>query len=201
MGKDRPPGEGQDEGEQIKRQRDYPKKRDGRDVGRQVRREAQHQARRDERKENPVQHTVPSGGESHSSVGGERTEPAVVAPRALQTSQHAGQSQHGEQSITHGPGTALLGEAQIRLNDDGVGQQGEHAAQVARPVQEIGVRRCRVARVTEPSLQEWGGSRNHEERQTHYREQKPEEPPCRIRLRRQRPNRIRGNAEGQNEER
>jgi hypothetical protein len=56
---------------------------------------------------------------------------------------------------------------QSRLDEGRIPQQGEHAAEIARGVEEVRIARRRVTGVREPRLQERGGRADHEEGQAH----------------------------------
>ena len=63
-----------------------------------------------------------------------------------------------------------------RFDDRGVTQQGEHAAEIAGPVEEVRVPRRRVVGAGEPLLQERGAGGDDKERQPGHQEKDRQEP-------------------------
>ena len=87
--------------------------------------------------------------------------------------------QDGEQEIAESPQPCLreppgISELQPRLDHHGVAQEREHAPEIARGVEEVGVAGRRVTRVREPALQERRGRAHHEEGQAHREREQDE---------------------------
>ena len=80
--------------------------------------------------------------------------------------------QDGEQEIADGPQPCLreppgISEPEPRLDQRGVAQQREHAAEIAGGVEEVRIAGGGVPGLGEPPLQERRGRAHHEERQAH----------------------------------
>ena len=87
--------------------------------------------------------------------------------------------QDGEQEIAEGPQPCLreppgISELEPRLDQRGVAQQRQHAPEIARGVEEVGVARRPVTGVREPVLQERRGRAHHEEGQAHREREQDE---------------------------
>ena len=89
----------------------------------------------------------------------------------------AGERQDGEREIAERPEPLLLGQSQVRLDRERIGEQAEQAAEVAHPIEEVRVTRSRMAECREPALQERGGGRHDEERQSDGRQQEADQFP------------------------
>ena len=84
----------------------------------------------------------------------------------------AAEQQHDEHGVAPRPQLPLVVERQSRLDQERIRHQPDHAAEVARPVQEVRVAPGRVVRVRQPALQQRGGRGDDEERQAdRHREQ------------------------------
>ena len=60
---------------------------------------------------------------------------------------------------------AVASQVEARLDEGRIAEQGQHAAEVARGIEKIGIAGGRMARAREPLLDERRGGADYEERQ------------------------------------
>ncbi len=170
VGDQRAAGEGEDEREEVEGERDDPEERRRRDVVGEERGGREREAGRDERERHPAEDASLRGGRLIRR-GLHRRSDRRIAHREDQ-----GGHEDGEEAVEPGPRGGLRSEGQLRLDDQGIGDEAEEAAEVARGVEEVGVGRPRVARGREPPLEQRAARREGEEGRAH-RDQHGEEQP------------------------
>ena len=186
-----------------------PEERDRRDVGGEVRRHAEHQAGRDGREEHPA--GAPGGGDRPVRAAGlgvgerghrppvrgvrrgirqrprpGRPRPTVGRARSPEREGAAG-GEHDEDPVAPRPQAALGVQADEALDEHRVREERQHAADVARGVEHVRVRRGWVARRREPGLEHGAGRRDGEEGQPDRDGEEGEEPGDGIRVARRDP--------------
>ena len=171
--------EHQHEGEQVERERQHPQQRRGGDVGGDVGGEGREQGRWDQSQADPAQAIRPR---RRSSIGlggvGDRGSHGL-APQLALAGSHDDEDQrqcHDQQQEAQCPQTAELSKPEPRLQDEGIAQQRDQAAQVARRIQEIGIVPVRMPGAGEPGLQEGSVGRHREERQADRHGEEPDLP-------------------------
>ena len=193
---DPPPAEHEGEREEVDRQRHDPEERDRRDVGGQIGRDAQHQARRDGGEEHPARAPGPRDGPVRAvrrrgarRGRGERARglPRMTGRAGTPEREGAGGGQHDQAPVAPCPEVTLRVQAEQALDDDRVGEEREHAAEVARRVEDVRVSRSRVARRGEPGLEDGARRGDGEEGEPDGHREQGEEPGDRARLAGRRP--------------
>ena len=214
---DRPAREDEDEREQVDGQRDDPEERDRRDVGGHERRQAEHQARRNRRQRDPADAPKPrhadvrrlrfrrrlAGKQSLAlDVGGDRRLAGHgrlrrqrfrrrfdQGGRPFAQEQHADAAEHQgrEHAVAEAPDDRLLRHRERRLHEERIENQGQHAAEVRGPVEEVRILGRGMAGEAEPSLEQRRRGRDDEERHADDDRQDPEHGQNRIRVGRRRP--------------
>ena len=185
-----PAAERDDEAQQIDREREHPEQGKGGDVRGDVGGDAEEQARGGEGERHPVEAPAdgrrgpaPLGGLGRRRRRGRHAAGVRCGrgPRGAPPDgdDRAEDDQDGEQEIAEGPQPCLreppgISELEARLDQRGVAQQREHAPEIARGVEEVGVAGGPVTRVREPVLQERRGRAHHEEGQAHREREQDE---------------------------
>ena len=135
---------------------------------------AEHEARGHEGQSDPAQ--APPGGQGLVGLGLRLGR----GGRPPQRHGAGGQQQH-QQPVGDRPRLALPGQPDVGLHEQRVAQQPDDAAQVAGPVEEVGISRGGVGRRGQPALEQRRGGGDHEERQAHrYRQQAQEREHRRV---------------------
>ena len=166
-----------DEGHQVKPQRQHPKERHHGDILAQLvgDREQQHDAAGRERE--PKQAVRPRGGRRRRGVGGRR------GGRRVATQPDGASAQRGQQSIGDEPGgphERLRLAGQVRFDGERVGEEREQRADVGQGVEAVG-RDAWVA-AAEPGLEQRAGGRQHEVGQADAGEEQPKDVAGRLRV-------------------
>ena len=143
----RPPREHQHEGQEIECERDHPEKRRGRNVGADVVGDAEQQTRGDERIQHPGEARArrDRGCVPRNRRGGG---PGRCFPNGNDTDEDG----HSHQPIAISPSCPLLHQGQRGLDDEGIREQRDQAAEIARRVERIGIAPARG--VVVPALQQ-----------------------------------------------
>ena len=150
---------------------DDPQHRDRGDVGREVRRHCEHQAGRQEGVGRPAEQ--PLSGERRPGRASKLIRAGIAA---AQHDHAAGRDEHHEGDEADGEGHPLLGEREVRLDEEGVGEQAPEAAEVARSEHEVGILGTRPIAPRVPLLQQRPSRREHRERQADHHHQRPQQP-------------------------
>ena len=209
MEQPRPAAEGEDEGQQVDRERQHPEQRHRGQVGGDVGGDPEEQARRHEGEHDPVNSPRPPRAPlgrgrralrlRDSGRGGGRGLPPE--------GQRAERDENGQRRVAQAPERGL-GEpgrslqVQVRLHQGGIAQEGQHAAQVAGRVEKVGIARGGVPGVGEPPLEQRGGGAHHQEGQAHRQREDREDVQHRVGLaaaQQARAHRERQDREGQRE--
>ena len=176
---DPPPPEHEREGQEVDGQRHDPEERDRGDVRRQIGRDAQHQAGRDGRQQDPAG-TARGGdrpvvGRSRVRVGGSLAPGRCRMAGRAGSPQHEGAAagQHQERAVSPRPQSALRIQTEVALDEHRIGEEGQHASEVAGGVQDVRVACGPVTRRGKPRLQDRTGRADGEEGESHgHREQR-----------------------------
>ena len=166
MDQGRNPGEDDDEGQEVERKRDDPKERDCGNVRAEGRRHPEQQARRNEGEQNPPA-PLPPRQRGDSGAHARLTFPLRPAfgRTGSPASPQSARTQEGEEQedkIADGPCKVLLGKPEMGLHPYGVADQGQHAAEVARAVEKIGIPGRWMTGPGEPPLKQRCRSRKDE---------------------------------------
>ena len=163
-------GEGQHEGEEVKRQRHDPQERRRRHVGRNMRRHRDEQARRHKSQHDPEHARAPAyrGGGCCLRGGG--------LPRHRERQHAACRDAQRQQRIAHRPDARLRGKPPHRLDEKRIGQQHRERSEIGSAVKEIGIGRVLVRRAREPGLQQRRVGGDREERQSDRSEEQSHQP-------------------------
>ncbi len=107
----------------------------------------------------------------------------------------AARGQEREHAVARAPQRGLPEPAralqvQARLHQGGIAHQGQHAPEVARRIQEVGIVRGGMAGVGEPLLQQRRGRAHHHERQPHRERDQGEHVEDRVGLASPQPARV-----------
>ncbi len=174
-----PAAKGEDEAQEVYGQRQDPEEGNGRDVGGHIRGRAEQQTRRHEGQRDPVEASARARRvvRDRRRRRGDRLRQGFAGPPGDRGPRHpppdrerAQGNQAGEEQIAEAPEPRLgeptrISQVQSRLDQRRIAQEREHAAEIARRVEEVGIERGRVSRVSEPALQERRGRAHHEEGQ------------------------------------
>ncbi len=178
----RPFLEGDDESREIDGQGQDPQERRRGHVRGDVGRHAQQQARRRGGQKHPGAALAPGHSRRHDGRGGSGWSGRIgEPPRGSDKRAH----QEREGRVAAAPDRRLESEPGKRLQDEGVGQQSQEAAEVAGRIEDVGAAPSPHSPVQtpEPGLQQWRGGRERRERPANRQGQHAEQPQDRVRRR------------------
>jgi hypothetical protein len=157
------PLEGEDEGDEVERERRKPQQRDRRDVLREVVGHRQQHRRACRRQREPVQVIAAGGRQGIRDRSRRRAALAAAAPGQPRTAQR-------EQRKQPRPSRHLLAVGEPRLNEQRIADERDERSDVREGEQAIRIRPGALAR--EPRLHQRAGGRQQQVRQPHrHREQ------------------------------
>src|SRR5581483_12501053 len=158
LGDARLPREDEDEAPYVERERQDPEERDGAHVGRDMGRHSQHEAGGDGREGDPAR--LPRERDRRRGGRGERGDGWALAARREDA---AGSGEDDEERVAGRPELALPLDAGQGLERERVAEEPDHAPEVARAVEEVGILRRFVVGAREPGLEERSTRRDGEE--------------------------------------
>ena len=178
---DRAALKGNDEGQQIKRERHHPHQRHRRHVGRDVGGDRDQQPRWHRRQHDPDRGVAPARRRGFRGTGGGCGHgPAACRlrrPLGRSQQQHGAGCDQQDQTIeADRPRPSLVAEPRERLDDKRIGNEREKASGVACGIEEIRILRGRVVGAHEPGLQQRRIGGEREERQPDRNGKQPEQP-------------------------
>ena len=150
--------EHQHEGEQVERERQHPQQRRGGDVGRDMGGEGRQQRRRHQRQADPAQAIRP--GRRRGGIASRRPPAGAPRPRCPARSGRRASRRRPAPAPPPAAGSPASTERlsclqpERRLEHEGIAQQRDQAAEVARRIQEIGIVAMRMPGAGEPGLQQ-----------------------------------------------
>ena len=161
-------------GQEIERERHHPQQRDRGKIGGDVRGHREQEAGGDQRETKPAQPAWPADRVALLETGCCRR--ARRGGSAAPDHHPAARDGQGQDAVARGPQQTLLVQRQALLDQQRIGQEGEHAAEIARSVQEVRVGRRRMAAACEPSLRQRRGRGDSEKGQTQGPRHQPDQP-------------------------
>ena len=168
-----PGGEGDGEAQQVDAERDHPQQGYGRDLRGEVRGDGQQPGGRQGRDRHPSRAARP-GHTGHR--GRRRRSRRRRLPAGAQHQDSTRHHQAEQQGVAERPGDRLRAQAEQRLDQEWVPDQGGGGAEVAGPVEHVRVRRVRVAGGGEPVLKERCAGAHGHEREADHQGHDPELP-------------------------
>ena len=142
----RPAGEGEDEGQEIERERDDPEQRRRGEIGCDVRGDRKQQRRGHEGETDPAQPLAPAGPRHWHGTARRGAAVATGEPAQGDTA--------ADENEPNGPALALRRQRQAWLDQQRIDHQREQAAGIASGVEEIGIGRGAMGGAREPVLQQ-----------------------------------------------
>jgi hypothetical protein len=161
-------------GQEVERERHHPEQRHRGKIGGDVRGHREQETRRHQRETKPAQPALPA--DRFALVDPGRCRRARLARSAAPDDHGAAGDGQSERPVPGDPEQPLLVQRQARLDQQRIGQEREHAAEIACAVQEVRVGRRRMAAAREPSLHQRRGGRDREKRQADGPRHQPDQP-------------------------